>query len=447
MADSTAQAKPSKPYPEFPLYPHNSKRWAKKINGKTQYFGSWDNPAEALQLYEGFISGRQTKGVQASEVASTKPDKPYPEFPLYPHNSKRWAKKIKGRTHFFGKWDDWKGALERFQYEVDFLQQGRTPPPIDQTALSVGDMVNWMLDHRKAKLDSGELAQRTYTDYERVGTLLINELGRHRSVESLDATDFAKLRKRLSERLGLVALGNEITRIRVFFNFAFKNDLIDKPAKMGLSFDKPSRKSVKREKQTKTAKVFSVEELQTLYHAAGKQMKAFMLLALNGGLGNADIGQLEFKHLQNGWVKYPRPKTLVDRQFPLWPETSKAIEAAKQTKHLDLPLVFVTKYGQSWHKEVADSPISKEFSKLLIECGLNQIGRGFYALRHTFRTLADGCRDQMAINHIMGHSDDSMAANYTHGIEQERLQAVVDHVRNSLKTMFKKPAIKKAGAK
>ena len=368
-----------------------------------------------------------------------KPPKPYPEFPLYPHNSKRWAKKIKGRTHYFGPWADWQAALERFQYENDYLQAGRTPPPRDQMALTVGDLVNHMLEHREAKVASGEMARRTFADYKATGKLLIDALGRHTSVESLNASDFAKLRKELTGRLSLITLGNEIGRVRVFFNFAVKNELIDRGVKFGVGFEKPSRKSLKREKQTKVEKIFSVAELQSIYHAADTQMRALMLLGLNGGLGNGDVGQLEFRHIQGGWIRYPRPKTLVDREFPLWPETAKAIEAAKQTKG-ELPYVFLTKYGKCWYKDAKDSPLSAEFRKLLVVVGLHKDGRGFYALRHTFRTAADGSRDAVAINHIMGHSDDSMAANYTHAIEPERLQAVVDHVYTWVKPIFSKPA-------
>lgn len=377
---------------------------------------------------------------------ASKPAKPYPEFPLYAHATKRWAKKIRGRTHFFGPWADWQAALERFQYEIDYLRQGKTPPPRDQTALTVEDLVNSMLEHREAKVQSGEMSQRTWDDYKRTGTTLVESLGRHTTVESLTANDFAKLRAKLAKRLKLVALGNEIGRCRVFFNFAYKNDLIDRPVKMGLGFDKPSRKSLKREKQTRAAKVFTVEELRTLYHAADPQMKAFILLGLNGGLGNSDIGQLEQRHVQDGWIVFPRPKTLVDRRFPMWKETREAVAVSQQTKYPDLPFIFVTKYGQQWHKDSKASPLSAEFRKLCVEHGLHQAGRGFYALRHTFRTVADGCRDAVAIGHIMGHADDSMAATYREWIEPERLQAVADHVYAWLKPMFCKPRAKR-GAK
>lgn len=383
----------------------------------------------------------------ANSSVALKPSKPYPEFPLYAHNSKRWAKKIRQRTHFFGPWDNWQAALERFQYEIDYLQQGKTPPPRNQTALTVGELVNSMLAHKEAKVQTGEMAQRTWDDYKRTGVTIVASLGRHTTVESLTANDFAKLRKELASRLGLVALGNEIGRCRVFFNFAYKNDLIDRPVKLGLAFGKPTRKSIKREKQTKSDKVFSVDELRTIYHAADPQMKAFILLALNGGFGNGDIGQIEAKHLQSGWIVFPRPKTLVDRRFPMWKETAKAIEVARQTKHPELPCLFVTKYGQSWYRDSAVQPLSAEFRKLCQDCGLHEVGRGFYSLRHTFRTVADGCRDVVAINHVMGHSDESMGANYREWIEPERLQAVVDHVYAWVKPMFRKPAKRKAVAK
>ncbi len=223
--------------------------------------------------------------------------------------------------------------------------------------------------------------------------------------------------------------------------------LIKNEVKFGLSFDKPSRKSLRKETQSKPQKLFTLAELRTIYRSAGEQMRCFMLLALNGGLGNSDIGLLEFRHLKGDWIVYPRPKTTIDRRFPLWPETKAAIEKCKQTKQPESPFVFLTKYGALWSKDIADSPITKEFSKLLCELDqaaiedakkkhkkapthkFKQAGRGFYALRHQFRTIADGCRDQVAINHIMGHADNSMAANYREHIEDERLQAVVDHVR------------------
>ena len=48
---------------------------------------------------------------QIKHTPSANPIKPRPDFPLFAHNTGRWAKKIKGKMHYFGPWP-W-GALER----------------------------------------------------------------------------------------------------------------------------------------------------------------------------------------------------------------------------------------------------------------------------------------------------------------------------------------------
>jgi integrase len=89
-----------------------------------------------------------------------------------------------------------------------------------------------------------------------------------------------------------------------------------------------------------------------------------------------------------------RPKTGIDRRCPLWPETVEALQdvLAKRKEPKDSAhagLVFITFVGGSFAKESGDNPIAKEFAKLVNAKGLVQQGRGFYSLRHTFRTVAD----------------------------------------------------------
>jgi len=103
----------------------------------------------------------------------------------------------------------------------------------------------------------------------------------------------------------------------------------------------------------------------------------------------------------------------------------------KNLDHSDL--LFITKYGGSWGKDTSDNPVAKETAKMLQRLEINgRQGLGFYTLRHTFRTVADECLDQVACNFIMGHGDASMAAVYRERVSDERLQAVVGSVRNWL---------------
>ena len=53
----------------------------------------------------------------------------------------------------------------------------------------------------------------------------------------------------------------------------------------------------------------------------------------------------------------------------------------------------------------------------------------FYALRHTFETIAGESRDQVAVNAGMGHVDTTMAAAYRERVLEVRLKAVVETVR------------------
>jgi hypothetical protein len=46
--------------------------------------------------------------------------------------------------------------------------------------------------------------------------------------------------------------------------------------------------------------------------------------------------------------------------------------------------------------------------------------------------LGGDSRDQVAVNAIMGHDEESMASVYREGISDKRLKTVADHVRNWL---------------
>src|SRR5215468_3969815 len=89
-----------------------------------------------------------------------KPAKPYPEFPLFPHATRRWAKKIRGQLHYFGPVADPDGALKKYLEQKDDLHAGRKPRPETETR-TVKEAANAWLNHKKDKVDAGELAPRT----------------------------------------------------------------------------------------------------------------------------------------------------------------------------------------------------------------------------------------------------------------------------------------------
>jgi integrase len=98
-------------------------------------------------------------------------------------------------------------------------------------------------------------------------------------------------------------------------------------------------------------------------------------------------------------------------------------------------LVFINSRGSPWvcttEKSRTDN-ISIHFTALLKMLGLHREGLGFYTLRHVFRIVADAARDPVAIDLIMGHTDPSMGGHYRERIDDSRLQAVAEHVRQWL---------------
>src|SRR5437763_13498791 len=151
-------------------------------------------------------------------VPTNKPRKPYADFPLFPHATRRWAKKIRGKMHYFGPWDDPDGALQKYLEQKDALHSGRKVRD-DPAGLTVKDLCNRFLNSKRAMVESGELASRSRDDYKAACDECISQLGKSRLVTDLDPADFAAVRKAMAKRWGPVRLGNVIQRIRSVFKY------------------------------------------------------------------------------------------------------------------------------------------------------------------------------------------------------------------------------------
>jgi integrase len=444
----TTSDRPIKPRPDFPLFPHSTGRWAKKISGKLHYFGPWCDPNGAYQRYlrykESLRSdgepGRGETGDSGKTSQLNRRIKPWPGFPLYAHPSGQWAKKIRGRTHYFGT--DAEVAFRRYQEQKDDLDAGRTPKTGNDYRLTVKDMVNLCLTVKASKLQSSELHLRTYKEYKRCGRRLLRVLGRERLVEDLAPTDFLKLRRDMTKTLkSLSSIKADIRKMMVFFNFAYEEGYIDRAVRTGEGFRSPTASALRRERQQKDERMFQAEQIRAMLAKANPQMKAMILLGINCAFGNTDCVMLTKNKLdlEGGWVSFARPTTGVRRCCPLWSQTVEALKVvlAQESKHPEYRnRVFIVDKRKPRANHIDDGRrISKYFRLLLDSLEIPKDSPNFYAFRHTFVTIALQARDREAVRTITGHgppSGDMLNVYNEDEVSASRLVAVSNYVRDWL---------------
>jgi integrase len=79
------QDKPAKPSPDFPLTPHQAGSWCKKIKGKVHYFGRWNDPEGALREFQAFLAGEPVKRDRRHrKEGGAKPTSPAKPYPEFP---------------------------------------------------------------------------------------------------------------------------------------------------------------------------------------------------------------------------------------------------------------------------------------------------------------------------------------------------------------------------
>jgi integrase len=382
---------------------------------------------------------------------STIARKPRPDFPLFPHATGRWAKKVRGRFVYFGKVagdPQGKAALELWLAQRDDLLAGRIPR-IPGEYLTVASVCNQFLTAKQQLIETSELSARSWGEYYSTCESVVSEFGKGRAVDDLRPEDFAKLRRSLARRNGPVRLGNEIQRVRTLLKWAFDSELIDRPVRTGPDFRKPAKHVIRKARRDAGPRMFQPDEIRSMLDAAQPALRAMILLGVNAGLGNNDCGAIRLEHLDlaDGWLNYRRIKTGIPRRCWLWPETIDALKTAiaarpKPANAADRDRVFLTEPGLPW---TADAKLKEDggagprvdcvtqcFRTILDKLKLHRPGVGFYALRHTFETIAGDAKDQVAVDFVMGHADQSMAAVYRERVDDARLKAVVNHVHRWL---------------
>ena len=213
----------------------------------------------------------------------TKPSKPHPDFPLFPHAAGVWAKKVRGKLHYFGPWADSDAALSKWLDQKDDLLAGRTPRA-KTDGLSVRDLCNEFLAVKDQQTQSGEIVPRSFIDCRRTCKRLVAFFGKERLADDLAPPDFEQLKASIGRTCKLIATSNEINRIRSVFKWGYESGRLDRPVRFGPDYKRPSKKKIRR-------------EAQQLFQWACFLLAALFLVGVGFQelyLKNADFGQSPF---------------------------------------------------------------------------------------------------------------------------------------------------------
>ena len=376
-----------------------------------------------------------------------KHQKPRPDFPLTPLGNGQWAKKVKGKLYYFGSWkndpkgtaalNDWLSRKDGILAGLDHLQVASV-----NTDWTLGRLVGEFLQAREADVAAGTLSKLTFGDYIRELKLFLGVMGQNAVVGKLTPAHFSAYAKHLIERRKLRSNSRKrtIAYIKACLNWGAGHGYYPAPA-YGTAFKAPNttKEAIRLEKQRlglpdHSKRVASGAEIDALLSRANPNFRAIVLLSVNCGMGPADIGRLQWQHLdmESGRFDMARGKTGRERHGYLWKRTREALQDVAKLKHTrkaferegPTALVFWTRKAQPMYREqevvedgrvvdvVVRQAVSITFGRMARQLGL--AGLTQYRLRHTFKTLGKKAKDPDALEYMMGHRKGDTGATYDH---------------------------------
>lgn len=386
------------------------------------------------------------------------PSKPYPDFPLFPSPNGQWRKDVwnsalkKSEPYYFGSWEtDPKGeaALKEWLDRKDAIKAGldkiRTGTA-KKGDIVLGDLIKMYLDATRLQMVAGDLSRTHYGNILTEAQWLTSRMGEGAVVNAILPSDFSILAKLLitgddkREAQGRHSRKRIIAQVKRIFNWGAKNGH-HRPVNFGTDFAGPdtskaaiSKEKVKAGEKDFTKRIVTGEEIDELHERAQAQFKAIILLSVNCGLGPADLGRLRWYmlDLDARRLVMPRGKTGEPRHGFLWKRTVEALRRVQTLKHNakaiakdgDTALVFLSRKGLAMYREEVvpaedgrdkvktANAISGTFGKMARELGLEGVTQ--YRLRHTFKTLGKKARDPDALNFMMGHAERTTGKGYDH---------------------------------
>jgi hypothetical protein len=401
-----------------------------------------------------------------------KPDKPWPEFPLYWHPRGYWMCKRRGKelrytADALTSYDEYKADLEAERSGI-----GR---PVTRKRYFLRDAVNLYLTRQKKRMNDGDLSEVQFakcrTELERKLaiplTTPLDEFNAGYPGDPTPARLFAKITEKAVAR-GLQAAHRHITIVRAMLDHAAGKHLMRAPD-YGDDFNPPSSARIDRHRNDLDlkygARSWTVIELRKMLAVARERKQhphlyAQMLLALFAGFGSDDccaVTRQAFKR-EKDVVVFPRVKNgrprvafLPKRVWDALDDSAKCrdkIFKANGVKpgHAEAHLFFLTDAGRRCNEANPkfddrglvsagrNDTIGKKLQRLAARLELSRYRAGFKTLRAMSRTfMLGGGVDGDLIAVVMGRRFRyPVDEYYIRGELREKLEELAKHIERQL---------------
>lgn len=375
-----------------------------------------------------------------------------PGFPLT-IGERGYYKRIAGRNRWICGRRSPDQALATYHKKAAALLSGANPLPTTPPPSGVITvryiLARWDHDRENDSIQ-GKLSATAFTQYHRSANRLAAIIGPRVGAE-LTADDVRSAHDEIAKRFGADAARRAMSHLRQALRYS--RDVCSVSA---FALERCEKLSIQPKRRMRW-RLFAADQIATILSAVDEkiakadgrslaswiQLRAMILLALNGGYGAKELSELprDVVDLAGGKIDYGRGKTGADHVVPLWPETITALEPAISLRPRD-ELLFRTREGNPWcvsevkhigrqiGKRTTDH-VNERFRELTAPLGLRIKGQGFYKLKHTHATTADEAGDPHATFELRGHTIPGASGSYIR-VSPERVQQVVEFVRHKL---------------
>jgi len=371
----------------------------------------------------------------------------------YNAHSGRWTKQINGRVKSFGTGSksDTKSYLAAEKAYLEFLhnQESQKPVEVPINQATLADVVEVYLQNLFARYERQDVSAQHFSWMRRHLIYFIKHFGKDTLINDLTELDLEQYKNFHAGRqdIAKITARDFLSTVKIFFRWGWKMSLIEK---LPRNIDDLTKITSGRAKLVKTLpKIFTMDELKTLWDAASSRVKLYMALGLNCGHTQKDISDLRASELdlEHGSIKRERSKTKVYAECKLFDVTLALIEQHRHqctAKTDGTERVFLTEKRSTdtlcnepliRAKIKADGSLDRTdvikcaFFRLQKKTGING-GRSFRSLRKTGASIIEQI-DPMCTEMYLSHSERGMKQFYAQR-DWSRLSEALQEMENRL---------------